>query len=106
MQKQQHFSKIINIEFDKKGSVEEFLSKQFTVLYEDGSYGFLMYTDRDVTWKPLDEIPKKDRVKGSPHYWTKISNTAMFDVNFDTANDILADTLEQPTTLEIPEEEF
>jgi len=63
--KNQNFSRIKNTEFDKEGKVEEFLDTQFTVSYDNGSFGFLFYADKGDTWHPLDEGKKKRRPKPS-----------------------------------------
>ena len=49
------FTRVKNTEFNKEGSVQERLSKQFTVNYDDGSFGFLFYEDEGVTWVGLRE---------------------------------------------------
>jgi len=56
------FTRVKNMEFDKDGSVQDRLSKQFTVNYDDGSFGFLFYADEGVTWAGLEEA-KQDRVR-------------------------------------------
>lgn len=53
-----NFTRVMNLEFKKEGEIAERLSKQFTVNYDDGSFGFLFYADKGDTWQPLDQ-PKK-----------------------------------------------
>lgn len=53
------FTRIVNTEFDKEGTVESFLSAQFTVNYDDGSFGYLFNKDKGVTWNPLDQREAK-----------------------------------------------
>jgi len=57
-----YFTRVINLEFKKEGGVDEFLESQFTVNYDDGTFGFLFYKEKGAIWKPLDEdIPKKTK---------------------------------------------
>ena len=66
-----NFTRVMNLEFKKEGEVAERLSKQFTVNYDDGSFGFLFYADKGDTWQPLDQ-PKKDedKITGWPDEYT------------------------------------
>jgi hypothetical protein len=64
--KRKNFTRILNTEFDKEGTVDQWLSKQFTVDYDDGTFGWLFYADKDVTWKALDHIPEDCIVTHSP----------------------------------------
>lgn len=50
-----NFTRVKNTEYEKEGSVDEYLDKQFTVNYDDGTFGFLFYADKGDTWTPLDE---------------------------------------------------
>lgn len=65
--KQHWFTRVKNLEFDKDGTVDEFLETQFAVNYEDGSFGFLFYKDKGDTWRPLDEKKptRKSKVTGA-----------------------------------------
>ena len=47
--------RVRNLEYDKEGTVEEDLSTQYTVNYDDGSFGFLIKRDKDTTWKEIDD---------------------------------------------------
>lgn len=70
-----NFTRVKNTEYNKEGLVDEFLSKQFTVNYEDGTFGFLFYADKGDTWHPLDEKKKKS---------TRDSQMTRQGVRFDT----------------------
>lgn len=45
------FTRVKNLETEKYGSIADRLSVQFTVNYDDGSFGFLMNKDRGVVWE-------------------------------------------------------
>ena len=47
------FTRVKNLETESKGTVESRLSSQFTVNYDDGSFGFLFYKDIKITWIPI-----------------------------------------------------
>ena len=49
------FTRVKMKDSGREGSVAERLSSQFTVDYDDGSFGFLFYKDKGVEWEPLDE---------------------------------------------------
>ena len=89
-----NFTRVKNTEFEKEGAVEDFLDTQFTVNYEDGTFGFLFYKDKGVTWEPLDESAKKkppanfdefvkyiaDSQPAGPGVWDSIpKSTIVFD---------------------------
>ena len=44
------FRKVQLKDNNKKGEVVDHLSCQFTVRYEDGTFGFLFYRDEGVEW--------------------------------------------------------
>jgi len=44
------FRSVLNKETKKKGDVIDHLSAQFSVQYEDGTFGFLFYKDEGVTF--------------------------------------------------------
>ena len=56
------FTRVLNLEHNKEGTVYNFLDSQFTVNYEDGSFGFLFYKDKGTEWEPLDEW-KEDKAR-------------------------------------------
>lgn len=47
--------RVRNLEYDKEGTVEEDLSTQYTVNYDDGTFGFLIKRDKGATWKEIDD---------------------------------------------------
>jgi len=46
-----NFRRVLNLETQKEGDIIDHLSAQFTVHYENGSFGFLFYADEGTVWK-------------------------------------------------------
>ena len=72
------FTRVSNLEFDKEGRVEDFLDSQFTVEYDDGSFGYLFYRDENVTWKALNRGKRRLGSDGlgafiSPNYYDYVT---------------------------------
>jgi len=105
------FTRVKNLEFDKDGSVQDRLSKQFTVNYDDGSFGFLFYADEGVTWKGLEEA-KPDRVRVMAGRGTGKSafavefNALMANLNAKVDAEILAQLQADDETLQELQGEF
>lgn len=84
------FSRITNMELNKDGRVDSFLDSQFTVNYDDGTFGFLFNKDKNVTWKPLNE-KKRVKRRGSSQYMATTDTTSTFDsFNFEQAVNALS----------------
>ena len=67
-QNQKSFRYVLNLENNKKGTVVEHLSSQFTVDYDDETFGFLFYKDRDVTWTPTAHITRVKENNNVAHH--------------------------------------
>ena len=76
------FTRVKNLDTEKEGTVEDRLSQQFTVQYDDNTFGFLFYKDKGVTWTPLDEMKK---VTGTGMTFTTGGSFAEFAQKFDDA---------------------
>ena len=48
------FTRVKHLNLNKEGTVENALSEQFTVNFDDGTFDFLFYKDQGVTWEALD----------------------------------------------------
>ena len=84
------FTRVKNTEMNKEGTVEDYLSKQFTVNYDDKTFGFLFYADKGVTWEPLDEAKQRHKAEliSSKKLWATTAGFTTID------DDILMDLLE------------
>lgn len=91
------FTRVKNLEYDKFGVVEDWLDSQFTVNYDDGTFGFLFYADCRDTWEPLDEIKGigpdciafDDIAKVSPNMWFKVAPPTDEEQQFNADMDAL-----------------
>jgi len=47
------FTRVKNHETGKEGTIKDVLSAQITVLYDDGTFGFLLFKYRGAQWEYL-----------------------------------------------------
>jgi spore maturation protein CgeB len=58
MSKKRPFTRVKNLDTGKLGTVKDRLSTQFTVDYDDGTFGFLPNSYEDISWERVYEYNK------------------------------------------------